>query len=128
MIVRLLTFLLLLAALTGAGGVARAQDNFFEALYDVPVMRGLEELKDQAMLFDKPDGRIASVVAVSERLSPEAVGSFYAQVLPELGWQKTSPGQYVRGKDALTLSVTSRGGVTIAHFSLSPAAGGGVRR
>ena len=103
------------------GASAQTPAPFFEALYDVPVMEGLEELKDQAMLFDKPDGRIASVVAVSERRSPQDIIAFYNQTLPELGWKKNALNQYVRGKDQLALSVTRRGSLTIAHFTLTPA-------
>ena len=125
MIRKLNSFIIALLLLCAIGSVqAGAQATpFFEALYDVPVMNGLEEIKDQAMLFDKPDGRIASVVAVSERLDNKAVTDFYAQTLPELGWKKTAPNQYVRGKDHLALSVVRKGSLTIAHFALSPAAG-----
>lgn len=94
---------------------------FFEALYDVPVMPGLEELKDQAMLFDKPDGKIASVVAASRRLSAADVTGFYEATLPQLGWKKTTQNQYVRGDDRLVMEITRTPPLTVVHFTLSPA-------
>lgn len=111
--------LILCMALSGAA-MAESKPVFFEALYDVPVMPGLEEAKDQAMLFDKPDGRIASVVAVSENLSAGEVSRFYADSLPQLGWKKTSENQYVRDKDQLYMEVVKKPPLTIVHFTLQP--------
>ncbi len=93
---------------------------FFEALYDVPVMPGLEEAKDQAMLFDKPDGRIASVVAASKTLGTADISRFYAESLPQLGWRKTAENQYVRGSDRLVMELVKKPPLTIVHFTISP--------
>lgn len=116
-----LTFLLLVLG----SGFAAAQTGkapvFFEALYDVPVMPGLEEIKEQAMLFDKPDGRIASVMAASKSLNPSDITRFYDDSLPQLGWKKTAQNQYVRGGDRLVMDVTKTPPLTVVHFTLSPA-------
>ena len=93
---------------------------FFEALYDVPVMPGLEEVKDQAMLFDKPDGRIASVVAASKSLNATEIARFYEESLPQLGWKKTAQNQYVRGSDRLVMDLSKSPPLTVVHFTLSP--------
>lgn len=95
--------------------------RFFEALYDVPVMPGLEELPDQAMLFDKPDGRIASVVAASKTLGEEDVRRFYGETLVQMGWKKSTQNQYVRGSDRLSMDVVKRPPLTLVHFTLEPA-------
>ena len=95
--------------------------RFFEALYDVPVMPGLEELPDQAMLFDKPDGRIASVVAASRTLDEGAVTRFYDETLVQMGWKKEAQNQYVRGADRLSMDVVKRPPLTLVHFTLEPA-------
>lgn len=99
---------------------AQAADAYFEALYDVPIMKGLEEVKEQAMLFDKPGGRIASVVAVSKTVGAGEIQSFYDAALPQLGWKKTSENQYVREEDRLVLELIRRPPVTVVHFTLSP--------
>lgn len=102
------------------GQAAQAADAYFEALYDVPIMKGLEEVKEQAMLFDKPGGRIASVVAVSKAVKSEDIQAFYAESLPQLGWKKTAENQYVREEDKLVLELVKRPPLTVVHFTLSP--------
>lgn len=117
----LLTLCLLFAMPLSAQGAPNAPvPLFFEALYDVPVMPGLEEMKDQAMLFDKPGGRIASVVAASRRVSAVEIRDFYEASLPQLGWKKLKTNQYVRGEDRLTMEVTKTPPLTIVHFTLAP--------
>jgi hypothetical protein len=98
-----------------------AKERFFEALYDVPVMPGLEELPDQAMLFDKPDGRIASVMAASKTLREADIRRFYGETLSQMGWKKDAQNQYVRGSDRLSLEIVKRPPVTVVHFTLEPA-------
>lgn len=107
-------------ALASDNETAAKTGAFFEALYDVPVMPGLEELKDQAVLFDKPDGRIASVTAASATLKEQDISAFYAQTLPQLGWKKSSENQYVRGKERLTMDVSRKPPLTVVHFALAP--------
>lgn len=123
-------FILLLclaAGITPVQSPAQAQEGravYFEALYDVPVMPGLQELKDQAMLFDKPDGRIASVVAASPTLKPEQIRAFYEETLPQLGWKKINSKQYVRDNSSLTMALETRPPLSILHLTLSPAGAG----
>lgn len=117
----LTAFLACLFILPASVSAQTGGNAFFEALYDVPVMQGLEELKDQAMLFDKPDGKIASVVAASRALSAAEVAGFYEATLPQLGWKKTRQNQYVRGEDRLTMEITRAPPLTVIHFTLSPA-------
>ena len=113
--------LVLLAAFPAFAAETAKAPLFFEALYDVPVMPGLEELKDQAMLFDKPDGRIASVMAASKNLNATDISRFYAESLPQLGWRKTAENQYVRGSDRLKMELSKKPPLTVVHFTLSPA-------
>lgn len=115
-----------LAGVTGGpalatGGAAVPANRFFESLYDVPVMPGMAEFPDQALLFDKPDGRIASVAAGSKGADPVKVRAFYDETLAQMGWRKTAQNQYVRGKDRLDMMVERKAGLTIVRFTLSPA-------
>lgn len=98
-----------------------AKERFFEALYDVPIMDGMEEVPGEALLFDKPDGKIASATGAVSDSSIQKVSDFYAQTLPQMGWKKTSPDQYVRGQDRLTIRFEQRPGITAAFFTLEPA-------
>ncbi len=122
----LLSCLFWMAGATGGQGSETVSTTttpppaFFEALYDVPVMPGLEELKDQAMLFDKPDGRIASVTAVSRTKGEAEISRFYADAMPALGWKKINENQYVRGDDLLGIELSLHSPYTVAKFTLSP--------
>ncbi len=103
--------------------LATAQDQkpaFFEALYDVPIMPGLLEVKDQTMVFDKPDGKIAIVSAVSKDLSGAQILAFYEGILPQFGWKKIKQNQYVRGKEGLELTVLGKSSGAGVQFTLSP--------
>jgi hypothetical protein len=97
-----------------------AEEAYFEALYDIPVMPGLEELKGDAVLFDKPDGRIASATAASRKLTPAQIKGFYAESLSQMGWKKRTQNQYVRGDDLLVLEVLEKPPLTVLHLTLSP--------
>lgn len=109
------------AAALAADPVPATDNRFFESLYDVPVMPGMAEFPDQALLFDKPDGRIASVAAGSKDADPARVQGFYDDTLSQMGWRKTAKNQYVRGKDRLDMVVERQAGLTIVRFTLSPA-------
>ncbi len=117
-------FLLLASSLPALAAEKAGQGApvFFEALYDVPVMPGLNELQDQAMLFDKPNGRIAAVEAASKTLSALDIARFYQEVLPTLGWNKIKDNQYVRGGDQLLMEITAKPPLTFVRFTLSPIA------
>lgn len=94
--------------------------TFFYALNDVPVMRGLRELADESINFDKPEGRIITATAVSDDLKPEAIRNFYAQALPQLGWAAEEEGVFIRERERLRLIVEVKEGVSIARFQVGP--------
>lgn len=106
---------------SGRTTTASVSERFFEPLYDVPVMSGLQEIGDQALLFDKPSGRIASVVAVSDHLTSTEIVEFYARTLPQLGWKKINKNQYVRDESTLFLDLVERPPLVVVQFSLFPA-------
>lgn len=93
---------------------------FFYTLNDVPVMPGLRELSDEALHFDKPEGRIVAATAISETVSPAAVRAFYARVLPELGWRPEAEGSFLRGSERLRLNIQAAEGVSIIRLQAAP--------
>lgn len=103
-----------------AGSSAAAEERFFEALYDVPVMPGMEEVPGQAMLFDKPGGRIAVVVAATKVAKPAEVAAFYEETLTQMGWIKTTVNQYVRGEQRLSVKIQSGAKAATVNFTLEP--------
>jgi len=93
----------------GVSYSADAQDQlpnvFFEALYDVPVMAGLEEVPELSMKFHKPDRRISQAGALAKNISKNEILAFYAATLPQMGWSKIQLNQYDRDGERLTILV-----------------------
>lgn len=88
----------------GSGTAALAdQSEFLEALPDVPVMQGMEEMQDYILVFDKPEGRIIETLVHTDDISQEQIRNYYSQTLPQLGWQKTSSDEFVRESEKLSL-------------------------
>ncbi|MFK7839782.1 MAG: hypothetical protein AB8B83_05570 [Bdellovibrionales bacterium] len=81
----------------------RAQ-SFFSTLPDIPLMDGLEEINDQAFVFDKPQGRIlVGMASIDSKISDSQAEHYYARVLPQFGWQKMGDKLYARQNEMLTL-------------------------
>jgi hypothetical protein len=81
-----------------AGEGADGATGYFEALADLPIAPGLAERPDEALVFDKPDGRIVEVVAFGAAPMAE-VEEFYKQVLPALGWVLSRENRDDRGAE-----------------------------
>lgn len=94
--------------------------TFFQVMNDVPVMPGLREMTDEAVNFDKPEGRIISATAVSDSVAPAAIKNFYGQTLPQLGWLAQPDGSFVRDEERLKLIIEGKEGVSVVRFQLEP--------
>ena len=81
-------------------------------------MDGLVE-EPEAMVFDKPSGRIVEMTARGQ-VSRAEVEEFYGKTLPALGWQSMRPGLYQREAEQLALSFRSEDGNLLVRFVLSP--------
>lgn len=113
----------LLGLLFGLGfGRALAADPFVNGIDDMPLMPGLTQLADRNAVFDTPSGRIIEVYAEGE-VGREAVRSFYAQTLPQLGWRGQGSDRYVREGETLRLEFPDArpgGRRILIRFFLSP--------
>ncbi len=114
---------------------AFAQNTSGDMLQDlaIPLMEGLTENTEEALLFDSPDGRIISAQA-SGAVNAQSAFDYYRVVLPSLGWgieQDNSAGlicegganycfKAVRDEEALVLSISSQGQNSVLTYSLSP--------
>lgn len=104
-----------------ASAYSNGSARFFESLYDVPIMPGLEEMPDYALVFDKPEGRVAEAAAYSDGgLPPSEILKFYKTSLQELGWTQKAPAVYVREGEKLTISSKTQGGQNMVLFLLEP--------
>ncbi len=110
--------LICLSPCANAGGTG--QEKFLSALQDIPLMPGMTEMKEEALVFDKPSGRIAESAALAQGIEVEEISRFYNLTLPQLGWLKTGEGAYVRQDEELRISVASAEGCILVRFMLIP--------
>ena len=88
------------------------------------LMPGLQELVDEAVIFDKPGGRIIEAQAQG-MVTARAVDAWYAQSLKANGWKSSKlSGQYFKDGEMLQLAIQENGdgqggGITL-RFSLAP--------
>lgn len=115
-----IAFALFAAAPSAVWAQSRATPSFLSVIDDVPLMPGLTERADAAVVFDKPEGRIVETEATG-RLARAEVLKFYAASLPQLGWSPRAEGRFLRDKEELALSFASgAGGALTVRFTLSP--------
>jgi len=99
---------------------SQAAPAFLSVIDDVPLMPGLAERPDAAVVFDKPEGRIVETEATG-RLARAEVLKFYTASLPQLGWRARGEGRFLRDREELALSfVSGPGGALTVRFTLSP--------
>ena len=96
---------------------AASAADFLSGTEDVPLMAGLVEQGDGAVVFDTADGRIVEVTTTGTP-SPAAVRAFYAETLPQLGWHAEKGDTWQREDEELRLTFPAAGTV---HFVLAPA-------
>lgn len=111
----------------GFGAQARADEQrFFSNISDLPLMNGLYELPDSAVVFDKEDGRIVESSAAGDGVAPERIMAFYRATLPQLGWKPVGQGAvYERGGETLQLKAENDAGVGVLRVLLAPKEGAG---
>lgn len=94
--------------------------QFFSVLSDVPVMSGLVEMQDDAVVFDKPEGRIVEAYANMDGVTKEDVGIFYRATLPQFGWGLVEGNTYFRNGEYLELSFDEERGNKTVKFMIRP--------
>ncbi|MBK6896002.1 MAG: hypothetical protein KA099_00870 [Alphaproteobacteria bacterium] len=94
---------------------------FFSDLEDIPLMPGLTELPDEALFFDKPEGRIVEQTALMEGVSREDVLVFYGGVLTQLGWGRVSESRFFRDREYLELLFDTQDGADFVKITVRPA-------
>lgn len=96
------------------------EPQFFTTLNDVPLMPGLQEITEQAVLFDKPGGRIAESTAATEAHNAEAIRNFYDRTLPQLGWSREGANVFTRQDEQLEVNIEESAGYNIVHITVRP--------
>ena len=85
---------------------AQQSARFMSLISEMPLMPGLVEVEDTAVIFDGPSGRIIEVMAIGE-VHIDAIRSFYATALPQLGWVLLRNGNYRQDAEILQLDFIS---------------------
>lgn len=110
----------------------RAQDGggvaFVSGIEDLPLMAGLVEAPDDALVFDSPVGRIVEAYASGD-VTVGAVLDFYGAALPQLGWRSLERGRFRREDEILRLEFPQadsgeRKTDLVVRFALRPAGPG----
>lgn len=89
-----------------AAAPAVPAEGYFAGIDDLPLAPGLVERPGERTSFETVAGRIEARGAAG-RASREAVALFYAQALPQLGWQPQADGTYARGGERLGLEFSN---------------------
>jgi hypothetical protein len=93
--------------------------TFVAEIPDLPLMPGLEEVPDAAVVFDKPAGRIVEAYAEGA-VTRAAVAAFYARTLPQLGWRALGPEGYSREGERLSVVLLGVDGDLVVRFTIEP--------
>jgi hypothetical protein len=117
----LLALLGCLAGVLPAVRPATADDTprFIAGTEDLPLMPGLSELTGSGFAFDTANGRIVEAYATGE-VAEDEVLRFYAETLPQLGWEQASPRGFRREGERLSIDFVAGGKPITVHFSLAP--------
>ena len=120
------TLLLPAMPFTGVNGAAAqsetgeaANPRFVAGLEDLPLMPGLNELTGSGFAFDSATGRIVEAYATGD-LDQQQVLDFYAETLPQLGWEQASPRGFKREGERLSIEFVKGGNPLTVRFSLAP--------
>ena len=106
-------------ALSVGGAAAITVTSFVAGTQDLPLMPGLRETPANSMLFETEEGRIVESYAVGN-VSATDILSFYASILPQLGWKNQSDTVYHRDSETLRLKITNTGKPLMVVFSIMP--------
>jgi len=109
----------LVLALLLASPAALGADAFVAGIEDLPVMAGLEAVPAAGLVFDKPGGRIVEAYAAGKLTSAD-VATFYANTLPQLGWEHLPGLSFSREGERLDLSIREEAEGVVVLFALSP--------
>ena len=93
--------------------------GYSSVIEDLPLMSGMIEKTDDAIVFDKPGGRIVET-SIETPASPAEIERFYTEALPPLGWKGFLSEGFVREDERLNINIEQKGRVALVRFSLTP--------
>lgn len=120
-LIRLFIICLMLAApaMAMANSDAALRPVFSSVMSDLPIMPGLTEDTNSAIIFDKPDGRIIETRATGA-LPANIIDTFYNRALPALGWVPVADHTFFRSGEELTYTVITENGLSVLRLNVQP--------
>ena len=124
----ILVFLLgtLFVSSFASSNAVNAQENpftpvFSSVILDLPIMPGLTENAESAVIFDKPDGRVIQTSAFGAA-QQDTIKLFYNRALPPLGWHSVKDMVFHRDGEVLKLGFEQAASPaqTTVSFTLTP--------
>lgn len=94
--------------------------RFFSSMQDVPLVVGINELPDQTLVYDKPEGRIVESVAEVNSGTFDSIRKAYDETLPQLGWRKIADNTYTRQGEFLTMNYEAIDGRNFLKVMVRP--------
>ena len=89
---------------------------------DLPVYEGFQPIDSKNIVYDSESGRIVDASYSAQNVAMQDVSSFYSETLPQLGWHKKKPLEYVRDGESLKVKVSEKNGVVFLKFVIRPVA------
>ncbi len=98
---------------------AHTADFYLQNAPDIPLAPALHEITEEAVIFDKPAGRIIHARAKGAFLAGDII-DFYRTTLPNLGWKDKTDAThklyFTRGNEALHIEIVD----IYVTFDLTP--------
>ncbi len=99
---------------------ATAEQVFFSTLQDIPLMPELEEISEQSISFDKPEGRIAESIAIMHDITERKVLDFYRLTLPQFGWGLVNDNLFFRKSEFLEIDFERHDSNNLVKIMIRP--------
>lgn len=113
-------FVLCLLLAACAPSEAIEEQVFLPDIEGIPIYEGFAVNEEKRSYYDSPEGKVVEVV-IEGRGDKEAISAFYAETLPELGWEPQKEGGFKRDDEVLDLEITEEKDDIEVKFSLQPA-------
>ena len=107
-------FIFLIAMFIFVMPVSAKADDFIPYMDSVPLMQGFTASAEDALIFDKPEGRLVEIDIWCESNCPDnaAITDYYADGLRILGWARTGNLEFTKNDERIQIDIFSaEGGV-----------------
>ena len=99
---------------------AEEDQKYLRYLSDIPILERGEELEEQAIFFDKAEGRVVEEVIFVPHFDQKKIKNFYTATLPALGWEASLSDHFLRNGEQLVVKIEKADGGFFVRFALSP--------